>query len=405
MRREPLIIGAGPAGCAAAITLGRAGCQPMLIERNSGPADKVCGDFLSADTIQRLRALGVDPAALGASCIDRVRLIHGERVAEAMLPFPAMGLSRRVLDVALLTRAEQAGAIILGGRTVRHLTRQDRAWSIETDKGEPLIAETVFLATGKHDLRDMPRPRSDGDAIGMKMYFTLRPDAARRLGDATELTLFPGGYAGLQDVEDGRTVLCIAVQRAAFQAYGGSWDRLLSAIGETSRRFSAMLADATPLLPRPLAVAGIPYGYRARPASANGLFRLGDQAAVIPSLTGDGMAIAVHSGQEAAGAWLAGTDSAGYHRALSRTLAPQMRLAGLLHHACLGGATQAAVIRAACLFPALLRQAARHTRLRHRGGGRPGLVLGAAGLAMIDDPLASGTAVGKPGIGNTDEHE
>jgi menaquinone-9 beta-reductase len=158
-------------------------------------------------------------------------------------------------------------------------------------------------------------------------------------------------------------------------------------------------------LPRPLAVAGIPYGYRARPASANGLFRLGDQAAVIPSLTGDGMAIAVHSGQEAAGAWLAGTDSAGYHRALSRTLAPQMRLAGLLHHACLGGATQAAVIRAACLFPALLRQAARHTRLRHRGGGRPGLVFGAAGLAMIDDPLASGTAVGKPGIGNTDEHE
>jgi flavin-dependent dehydrogenase len=121
------------------------------------------------------------------------------------------------------------------------------------------------------------------------------------------------------------------------------------------------------LLPRPLAIAGIPYGYQARPVSANGLFRLGDQAAVIPSLTGDGMAIAMHSGQAAAGAWLAGADSAAYHRALSRTLAPQMRLAGLLHHACMSGVTQSAVVQAARLFPALLRQAASHTRLRHRG--------------------------------------
>ena len=112
MRREPLIIGAGPAGCAAAITLARAGHQPDLIERTSGPTDKVCGDFLSADTIQRLRALGVDPAALGGAPIGRVRLIHGERVAEAALPFPALGLSRRVLDDALLRRAQEAGAVL-----------------------------------------------------------------------------------------------------------------------------------------------------------------------------------------------------------------------------------------------------------------------------------------------------
>jgi flavin-dependent dehydrogenase len=366
MRREPLIIGAGPAGCAAAITLGRAGHHPVLFERNNGPVDKVCGDFLSADTIQRLRGLGADPAALGASFIGRVRLIHKEHVAEAALPFPAMGLSRRVLDDALLTRARQAGAEVLSGRTVRHLTRQDRSWSVEADDGEPVTAETVFLATGKHDLRDMPRPRSDGDAVGMKMYLTLSPEAARRLKDATELTLFPGGYAGLQDVEDGRTVLCIAVRRSAFQSYGGNWNRLLAAIGDTSRRFSAMLAGATPLLPRPLAVAGIPYGYQTRREPPNGLYRLGDQAAVIPSLTGDGMAIATHSGQAAAGIWLAGGDSAAYHRALSRRLAPQMRLAGLLHHVSMGGLTQAAVIRAARLFPALMSQAATYTRMSVR---------------------------------------
>jgi len=227
-----------------------------------------------------------------------------------------------------------------------------------------MLAETVFLATGKHDLRDMPRPRSDNDAVGMKMYFIPGLEAARRLDDATELTLFPGGYAGLQAVENGRAVLCIAVRRAAFQACGGSWDRLLTAIGDTSQRFSGMLQGSIPLLPRPLAVAGIPYGYQARPTSPDGLFRLGDQAAVIPSLTGDGMAIALHSGQAAAGAWLERAGSAAYHRTLRRTLAPQMRLARWLHQVAMGGVTQAAVVQATSLFPILLRQAARHTRLR-----------------------------------------
>ncbi len=102
VREQPVIIGAGPAGTAAAITLATAGYRPSVIERTTGPTDKVCGDFLSIDSIQRCRSLGVDPASLGAAPIDRVRLIHGERVTEAALPFPAMGLSRRVLDQALL---------------------------------------------------------------------------------------------------------------------------------------------------------------------------------------------------------------------------------------------------------------------------------------------------------------
>ncbi len=169
MRRQPLIIGAGPAGCAAAITLARAGHQPNLIERTTGPTDKVCGDFLSADTIQRLGGLGVDPAALGGAAIRRVRLIHGERVAEAALPFPAVSLSRRVLDDALLRRAQAAGAELRAGRSIRRIGFEDGLWTATDDAGAAWMTETVFLATGKHDLRDLPRARPGGGAIGMKM--------------------------------------------------------------------------------------------------------------------------------------------------------------------------------------------------------------------------------------------
>jgi flavin-dependent dehydrogenase len=55
-----LIIGGGPAGTAAAITLARAGRAVTLIERNADPTDKVCGDFLSVDAMAQAEALGID---------------------------------------------------------------------------------------------------------------------------------------------------------------------------------------------------------------------------------------------------------------------------------------------------------------------------------------------------------
>ena len=356
MRRNPLIIGGGPAGCAAAITLARAGCIATVLERQEGPADKVCGDFLSADTIQRARALGVDPAALGAAPIRRVRLVHGNRTAETVLPFAASGLSRRVFDDALLRTARAAGADVRCGQAVRRLRCHGGDWT-----ADGLATGTVFLATGKHDLRDVPRPRSEHDAVGLKMYFAL-PDGTR--DDAIELTLFAGGYAGLQPVEDGKATLCVAVRRRTFQALGGNWQALLDAIAADSPHFRKRLANARELLPRPLAVAGIPYGYQAT-AIQGGLFRLGDQAAVIPSLTGDGMAIALHSGQTAAETWLAGGTAADYHQALTQTLMPQMRLAGLLHHAALRPTAQALGVGIAWMFPGLVRHAASRTRIRN----------------------------------------
>ena len=62
----PLILGAGPAGCAAAIVLAEAGRAPILIDRDASVGDALCGGFMSWQTVANLRALGVDAERLGA---------------------------------------------------------------------------------------------------------------------------------------------------------------------------------------------------------------------------------------------------------------------------------------------------------------------------------------------------
>jgi len=377
VRREPLIIGGGPAGTAAAIRLGEAGYEPRLIERCAGPADKVCGDFLGADAITRLRALGVDPASLGAAPIQRLRLVHRDRVTEAELPFFAVGLSRRVLDEALLRRAEVAGARLVLGQMVRRITRGPSGWLVDTGENAPITAADVFLATGKHDVRDLPRPGVERGTVGMKMYFRLSPAGCAAQAGVITLILFPGGYAGLQCVEAGRAALCVALSRARFRALGGSWSAMVAALASATPHMQQILAGATPLLPRPLAVAGVPYGFLYRRLSTKDadLFRLGDQVAVIPSLTGDGIAIALHSGVLAAQCWQDGDDAVSYQHRLVGDLGSQMRLAALLHKAATAGPLQGVAIRGAAWFPGLLRQAARTTRVRRRappdGSGDP----------------------------------
>ena len=124
------------------------------------------------------------------------------------------------------------------------------------------------------------------------------------------------------------------------------------------------LAGARGLLDQPLAVAGLPYGYmyRADRRDLPGLFRLGDQAAVIASLTGDGVALALASGSLAARTWLADGSRAHYHDRLAAGLSRQMRVASAVHRLCLNPALQPWVAAICGLWPGAIRLAATATR-------------------------------------------
>jgi flavin-dependent dehydrogenase len=363
--QPPLILGGGPAGAAAATVIATAGRPVTLVERNAGPTDKLCGDFLSGAALAALHRLGLDPSAMGASPVRTIRLVHRRTLAESALPFPAMGLSRRSLDEALLHLAEQRGATVLRGQTVRGLERSPAGLTARTASAGPIPAGTVFLATGKHDLRGLGRPpRADG-LLGLKMYYVPAADQRAELHGCIELLLFSGGYAGLQLVEHDRAVLCMLVPAAQYRRTGANWDHLLDSLAAETPWLARRLAGATPCLERPLAIAGTPYGHlhRFTRRSPPDLFRLGDQACVVPSLAGDGMAIALNSGMAAASTWLGGGNAADYHARFARQASTPMRVASLIHFACRSPAAQPIVAAACRAWPATLGLAASLTRV------------------------------------------
>ncbi|HEX4738087.1 MAG TPA: FAD-dependent monooxygenase [Allosphingosinicella sp.] len=314
MQRVPaLIVGGGPAGSAAAIGLARAGIRATILERQAGPQDVVCGGFLGWDALAALRSLGVDAAALGARPISRIRLVSADDQAEAALPRAAAGLSRRTLDAVLLTAAEAAGARVRRGEAVRSADLGRRC--VRIDGGEELEGDALLLATGKHELRGAARPRdTSADPIGLRTSLTPSPELERSLSGVIELHLFDGGYAGLLLQEDGKANLCLSAARPRLKAAGGI-EKLIAELAHELPMLAERLRDGQP--GEWSAVSGVPYGWRAA-TTTSGIYRVGDQAVVIASLAGDGIAIALTSGKAAAEAIADEQEAEDYQRAFSR---------------------------------------------------------------------------------------
>ena len=207
--------------------LARAGRRPILLERERGAHDKVCGEFVSGEAARLLSGFGLGLAVLGAAPLRQVRLLYGTRCAQAALPFPAWGVSRRRLDAALLEAAEREGAEVRHGVTVRGLAA-DGAVVLP---GEALHGSPVFLATGKHDLRGAARTAEVEKLVGLKLHLRLAPAQAALLAGVVELHLLRGGYAGLQPVEEGIANLCAIAPAARFGAAGRSAAALIEELG------------------------------------------------------------------------------------------------------------------------------------------------------------------------------
>ena len=132
---DVIIAGAGPAGSVAALVLARAGARVLLLDRETFPRDKLCGDTVNPGAVARLRALGLEGGPLATA-----RSLAGMRVSgpttTVTAPYGdgqrALALTRRALDTWLLEAAIAAGARFESGLVVREPL-------VDDTRGRPLV--------------------------------------------------------------------------------------------------------------------------------------------------------------------------------------------------------------------------------------------------------------------------
>lgn len=369
MTDQPIIVGGAIAGSAVAIDLARGGAKPLIVEKHLQTGDTICGGFLSWQSVAALERLGLPPSVLGGQTITKLRLFAGSAQAQANLPQPGIGLSRHRLDTLLNQRAEACGVAIERGVIIRSIA--DGA-AIAAN-GARFASTSIFLANGKSALPGharIPPPAVARDpVIGLRLRLPASAHLARLLADYVELFLFDRGYAGLVRQEDGSANFCLAVHKSRLAEAAGRPVELLTEWADAQPQLADRLRDWDPHgldSPNFDAIAAVPYGWMTGKLHAlpqDGFWRLGDQAAVIPSLAGEGMGIALATAASAAKAWQSGQTADAWQHGMARQLSRPMAIARVAWHVAESGRWNMLAVRALAHTPALVRMIGNFTRI------------------------------------------
>jgi flavin-dependent dehydrogenase len=317
------IIGAGPAGSSAAITAARLGSRVLLLEARDFPRHKVCGEFVSAEALDVLAGLLSDlpstrPLFDNAIAIDRTRLFLGTRVVEAPIVPPGLSITRYDLDASLWQVTQAAGVETRENCEVLAVNG-DGAYRLQTASGE-FTAAALIVAAGRWSQFTSDRTVPAGPKwIGLKAHFRERnPERS------SDLYFFQNGYCGVQPVAKDVVNACAMVRADVATSLRQVFGLHLS----LAKRASVWEALTPPVCTGPLI-------YRPPVSSRGNAMFVGDAAAFIDPFVGDGISIALRSGQVAgqcAAGFLRGettlTESVGaYEREYSRQFAPLLSAA------------------------------------------------------------------------------
>ncbi len=299
MRYDVIVVGAGLGGASVAIHLAKTGLRVLLLEKQRLPAHKLCGEFLSTEVGAAFARLGVLEAvrAAGAREIGAAFVTTADGASfEAPLPGRGLGLSRYRLDMLLFEHARACGADARDGTPVRGVSGGlHGGFEVETDAGT-FAAQVVIGAYGKRSRLDRRLGRAflrqPAGRVGFKAHYE-----GLELPGVIELHAFPGGYCGLLPVEDGRVNACWIADAAVLAAAGDPEAMIRQALLRNpvlARRFGAMHRVSE----RFLAVGQV--SFARKELFASDVCMVGDAAAMIAPLCGDGMAMALRSAEIAA---------------------------------------------------------------------------------------------------------
>lgn len=360
-----IVIGGGPAGTSAAIHAAQGGARVLLLERGKFPRQKVCGEFVSAESLGLLRYL-LGPRSqhllCGAVSIPQVRVFLDGRILRAKIDPPAASIARFDLDAALWSSAQHAGVDAQQAVTA-HGVAGTGPFRLATSTGE-FEGRALVNASGRWSKLNT-LPASGG---GREKWLGLKAHFAEPFPEASvDLYFLDEGYCGVQPVSlqdghshRGRVNVC-AMVRADSATKLPEVLALHPALRERSHSWQLIgePISTSPLIFQP-----------PQPAKDNVLMA-GDAAGFVDPFVGDGISLALRSGRLAARSlapYFAGTACLDqsvheYRREYEESLLPVFRTSSWIRQALrLPRMVRRPVLSVLEKSPVLTRQLVRSTR-------------------------------------------
>ncbi len=325
---DVIVVGAGPAGAAAAFHLAQAGVDVLVLEKATFPRDKICGDGLTPRAVRQLVAMGIDVDAPGWARNHGLRIVGAGHRLELPWPelasFPPYGLVRTRMDFdeILARHAEKAGARLregiavtapvfdersgrVIGVTAREVDERGRKVGAETTYTAPIVIAADGVSARIAIAMGLERRENRPMGVAVRAYYeTPRHDdpwmeSWLELWDGTpgQSNLLPG-YGWIFGVGDGTANVGLGILNTskAFRSVDYK-DVLTRWLANTPEEWG--FADDSNRIGR-VGSAALPMGFNRKPHYTRGVLLCGDSGGMVNPFNGEGIDYALESGHIAA---------------------------------------------------------------------------------------------------------
>lgn len=350
MKTKFVIIGGGVAGLCAAIRLTELREEPLVIEGGNYPTHKVCGEFLSPESLKYLSEWDIDPIH-----IPKVILRTPKSYLTFSFPTPAGGLSHLELDPKLVAYAKNRGAKFIINTQVKVFQPKQNSCDphlIELSSGETLEASHVIIATGRIPSYTNQAPKMC--YMGFKTHFKNIASEGN-----LEMHSIPGAYLGIAPVEDNKyNVACLANLKEVEKF--SHPDLFIENLISSNPLISAALSAGDNLFGQWMNATIPAFGIKKTPDWLDTYF-IGDAAVTIPPACGNGLTMAIFGGRLAA-EYAVRFQTQEFKEMWVKRCSSQMFWAKLLHKLLMNPSLSSPLLNIGNAFPYLSRKIFDFTR-------------------------------------------
>jgi flavin-dependent dehydrogenase len=290
-----IIIGGGLGGLTLSIQLAKKGYQIALLEKETYPFHKVCGEYIAMESWNYLINCGIQLPNLNLPKLEKLKVSSpsGNFIEHPLNP-GGFGISRYKLDHLLATEAKKLGVYLIENCKVNDVTEINENSYLVHSNFETIEAKIVIGSYGKRSNLDIKLNRDfiQNKAKGLDNYIGIKYHVKANLpNDVIELHNFKNGYCGISKIEEEKYCLCYLTTAQNLKDHNGNIKKMEESILHKNPFLKTYFTSFESYYEEPLAISQINFSNKTQ--HENGILMLGDAAGLITPLCGNGMSMAM----------------------------------------------------------------------------------------------------------------